>query len=112
MTQKTMIARDETSTETIIAREGDEVAYKIPVSGVVTGISSPTMEFLKEGTSTDLSGTYWTGSMSVSGVDTILTKTTQNLKAGNYVLSVKATVDGQVMIVASVPFVVKRRGER
>ena len=70
------------------------------------------MTMYKEGSTSDLSGTYLTGSMSVAGVDTIITKKTQNLKAGNYIISVNATVDGQVMNVVTIPFVVKRRSER
>jgi len=109
---KTSIALDPTSTDPVFAREGDAVNYKIPVAGVVTGISSPTMTFYREGTATDVASTYWTGSLSVSGVDTIITKTTQALKAGNWIISISATVDGLVQNVITIPFIVKRRGER
>ena len=112
MTQRSSIVNDETSTEPVFAREGDQVAYVIPVSGVVTGITSPTMTFYKEGGNSDLSSTYWTGSMSVSGVNSIVTKTTQNLKAGNWIISISGTVDGQVQNVCTIPFIVKRKGEK
>ena len=111
MTQKSSIAQDPTSTDPEYLREGDEIAWTIPVSGVVTGVSSPTMTFYKEGGSTDLSTTYFSGSMSISGVNTIITKTTQSLKAGNYVMSIKATVDGVVQIVCTTRVIVKRRSE-
>ena len=103
MTQKTSITNDPTSAEPVFAREGDQVAYNIPVAGVVTGITSPTMEFYKDGGNTDLSSTYWTGSMSVSGVNSVITKTTQNLKAGNWIISISGTVDGQVQNIATIP---------
>lgn len=111
MTQKTSISKDPTSTEPIYAREGDEVAFAVVVDGVVTSIESPTMTMYKEGASTDLSSTYLTGSMAVSGF-TIITKSTTGLKAGNYILSINATIDGQVMNAATIPFIVKRRSER
>ena len=109
---KTAISNDETSVEPQFAREGDQVAFKVVVAGVVTGITSPTMAMYKEGSQTDLSSTYLTGSMSVAGVDTIVTKTTQNLKAGNWILSISGTVDGQVQNVATIPLIVKRKSER
>jgi len=112
MTQRSSLVNDETSTEPVFAREGDQVAYVIPVSGVVTGITSPTMTFYKEGGNSDLSSTYWTGSMSVSGVNSIVTKTTQNLKAGNWIISIFGTVDGQVQNVCTIPYIIKRKGEK
>jgi len=114
MSQKTSITKDETSCEPVFAREGDEVSYKIPVEGVVSAITDDatlTMAMYKEGSATDVSSTYFTGSMSVSGVDTILTKQTQNLKAGEYVISIKATIDGQLQVCQSIPYIVKRRSE-
>jgi hypothetical protein len=110
MTQKTAIVKDETSGEPVIAREGDEVAYVIPVAGVVSTLTDAVMYFYREGQQTEISSTYWTGSMSVSNFS-IITKQTTGLKAGNYVLSVFATVDGQVQNVVTVPFIVKRRSE-
>ena len=110
MSQKSHIIDDETSQEPVYAREDDVVPYEIPVSGA-TSISSPTMKFYKKGTTTDLSATYFAGSMSTNGTDTITTKTPQNLKAGDWVLSVFAVVDGYGQVVATYPFIVKRRGE-
>lgn len=112
MTQRSSITNDETSSEPVFAREGDQVAYVIPVAGVVTGITSPTMAFYKDGGNTDLSSTYWTGSMSVSGVNSVITKTTQNLKAGNWIISIFGTVDGQVQNIVTIPYIVKRKGEK
>jgi hypothetical protein len=111
MSNKTQVTKDRTSCEPEFAREIDAVAFKIVVSGVVTGITSPTMTFCKEGSETDLSSTYLTGSMSVSGVNTIITKTTTGLKAGRYVVGINGTVDGQVQNVATIPFIVKRKSE-
>lgn len=115
MTQKSSIANDPTSGEAIYLREGDEVAHVIHVAGVQTSIADDanlTMTFYKEGGSTDLSSIYLTGSMSVSGTDSIVTKATTALKSGNFIWSVKANVDGQVQIVDTRPVIVKRRSER
>lgn len=112
MSFKTQLTKDETAVEPEICREGDAVAFRITVEGVVTAITSPTMTFYKEGGTSDLSATYLTGSMSISGIDTILTKTTTGLKQGNWIASVNATVDGQSQNVATIPIIVKRRGER
>lgn len=112
MTQKSAISNDPTSNEPLYLREGDEVALTIHVAGVQSTITSPTMTMYKEGTSTDLSSTYLTGAMSISGIDSIITKTTTGLKSGSYIWSVSATVDGQVQIVATIPVIVKRRSER
>lgn len=112
MTQRTAITKDQTSVDPEFCREGDEIAFEVVVSGVVTGITSPTMTMYKEGSTSDLSATYLTGAMSVSGTDTIITKTTTGLKVGSYILSIFATVDGQVQNVATIPLIVKRRSER
>jgi hypothetical protein len=112
MTDKTSITDDPTSTDPVFLRESDAVAFVIPVSGVVTSITSPTATYYQEGQQTDKASTYWTGSMSISGVDTIITKTTQALKAGNWILSVSATVDGVVQNVCTIPIIIKRRSER
>lgn len=112
MSQRTMIANDTTAVPPQICREGDLIAFEVVVSGVTTGITSPTVEFFKEGSSTDLASTYLTGSNSVSGVNTIITKTTQNLKAGFWIVSVSGTVDGLVQNVATIPLAVKRKSEK
>lgn len=112
MTQKQSIINDTTSVDPQICREGDAIAFEISVSGVTTGITSPTNKFFKEGSSTDLSSTYLSGSTTVSGVDTIVTKATTALKAGNWILSVGGTVDGLVQNVATIPITVKRESER
>lgn len=112
MTSKSSIANDETSHEPVYAREGDQVAYVVTVSGVVTGIASPTMTFYKEGGNTDLAATYLTGSMSVSGTNSVVTKTTQNLKAGNWVISIFGTVDGQIQNIVTIPYIVKRKSDK
>ncbi len=112
MTQKSSIVNDTTSVEPQVCREGDEIAFKIKVAGVTTGITSPTNFLYKDGQTTDLSSTYLSGSTTISGVDTIVTKTTQNLKAGYYILSVGGTVDGLVQNVATIPLTVKRKSEK
>lgn len=110
---KTSISNDETSVEPQFVREGDQVAFKVVVAGVVTGITSPTMAMYKEGSQSDVSSIYLAGDMPpVAGIDTIVTKTTQNLKAGNWILSISGTVDGQVQNVATIPLIVKRKSER
>lgn len=114
MTSKSSIVNDETSVEPKVAREGEGIAYSIPVSGVVTGITNDAtlvMYFYKKGGNTDLASTYWTGSMTVSGVNTVVTKTTTGLKAGEWVISIFGTVDGQVQNIATIPFIVKRKGD-
>ena len=112
MTQKSSLVLDTTSVTPQVCREGDAIAFKIKVNGVVTGITSPGSTFYKENATTDLAGTYLTGSESISGVDVIITKTTQGLKAGFYIWSVNGTVDGLAQNVATIPITVKRRSER
>jgi len=112
MTQKSSIVNDVTSVEPEMCREGDAIAFIVKVSGVVTGISSPTNEFYREGQNTDVSATYLTGTTTVSGVDKVITKTTQNLKSGYWILSVSGTVDGLVQNIATIPLLVKRKSER
>jgi len=112
MSTKTLVTRDASLTEPQIWIEGDQIALQIPIPHVVTGITgTPTMKFFKANTTTDLSSTYFTGSMSVIGTNTIQCKTSQNLKAGSYVLSVTAVVDGQTYVTARVPIIVKREGD-
>lgn len=108
--KKTTIVKDETSGEPVIAREGDEVVYVILVAGVVSTLENPVMYFYQEGQLTDKSSTYWIGSMSVNE-NSIITKQTTGLKAGDFVLSVFAKVDGMVQNVITVPYIVKRRSE-
>lgn len=113
MSDKTMVTQDDTLTPPQILREGDQVAFQIDVAGVVSTLATPTMAFYKQNTGSDVSSTYFTGSITVptGSISTIITKTTQNLKAGEWVLSVGATVDGQVMNVATIPVIVKRANQ-
>ena len=108
---KTLIADDEAVAKPIIAHEGEGPVYAIRVPDVQTAITSPTMSFYKQNTGTDLSSTYLTGSLSVSGLDIIITKTFQSLKAGYWVFNVYATVDGISRLVLKQPFIVKRANE-
>jgi len=111
MTVKTSVVDDEIASSLVILREGDEVAFEIPVSGVTSGITgTPTIKWMKPNTNVDLSSTYLTGSMSVSGF-VIQTKQTQNLKAGEWVVSVKATIDGQTYTCKVIRVLVKREGD-
>ncbi len=117
MTQKSMIADDETSGKPIYVREGDKKAWSIPVAGVVTGITNDAtlvQYFYKEGAQNDtLSATYWTGSMSVSGVNTVITKRLTGVqKAGNYILSIFGTLDGEEQNIVTIPFIIKRKSDR
>jgi len=112
MTVKTSVVDDEIASSLVILREGDEVAFEIPVSGVTSGITgTPTIKWMKPNTNVDLSSTYLTGSMSVSGTNVIQTKQTQNLKAGEWVVSVKATIDGQTYTCKVIRVLVKREGD-
>ena len=113
MTQKSRISNDETSSSTFYMRESDRRGLSIPVSGVVTGISDVTIEFYKEGGTTDVASTYWsTSACTVTGINTIVTGTPQNLKAGNWILSINGTLDGLVQNIATIPITIKRKGER
>jgi hypothetical protein len=111
MTQKESIVGDETVGSPIYAREGDVVPYAIPISGAST-VTTPTMYFYKEGSTTDVTNTYFAASptMSVSGT-VIITRTPQNLKQGRWVLSIWAIVDGYNQNVRTYPFIVKRKSE-
>jgi hypothetical protein len=111
MTQKTSVTRDEALVEPVILKEADQVIFQIWVPGVTSSISSPTMKWYKANIGSDLSSTYLTGSMSVVGTDIIQTKQTTALKAGSWVMSISATVDGLTYVVATVPVIVKRENE-
>ncbi len=112
MATRTSVTDDEVTGNRVILREGDEVVFQIPVSGVTSGITgTPTMKFMKPNTGTDLSSTYLTGSMSIIGTYTIQTKQTQNLKAGEWIISVKATIDGLTYTCKVIPLLVKREGD-
>ena len=108
-----MVTEDDTLAPPQILREGDAIAFQIDVAGVVSTLATPTMTFYRQNTGADVSSTYFTGTITVptGSIDTIITKTTQNLKAGDWVLSVSATVDGQVMNVATIPVIVKRKNQ-
>jgi len=116
MSQRTQIANDETLAEPVILREGDQIGFSIPVSGVISGISSVTLAFYKEGsqTNTEASGAvYWsTTACTVTGVNTVVTGTTQSLKAGNWICSINGTVDGLIMNIITIPIIIKRRSEK
>jgi len=108
-----MVAEDSTLTDLQILREGDAVAFQIDISGVVSTLASPTNAFYSRNTGADKSGTYLTGSTTVpaGSINTIITKTTTALKAGEWILSVSAVVDGQTMNVATIPITVKRQNQ-
>jgi len=68
------------------------------------------MTFVRQNGQSDLTSTYFTGSMSISG-KVVKTKTTTGLKAGMYYLTVNATVNGNKRVVASVwVHVIKKSG--
>ena len=92
--------------EAISLREEESRSFSFPVKGTV--ISSPEMRFFKEGSCVDVSATYFRGSMSVSG-NNITTKETCNLKAGRWVMSIYANVDGEFCEIKTVPVIVNRR---
>ena len=108
---KSSISNDETSSNRIYLREGDAIALSIPVSGVVTGISSVTLSFYKDGGTTDLATTYWTtAACTVTGINTVVTGVTQNLKSGDWIISVNGTVDSLVQNIVTIPATIKRKG--
>lgn len=109
LSQKNSVLGDETVGNVIYVREGDSIKFAIPISGAST-VTSSSLLFYKEGSTSEVSSTYFTGSMSESGT-TIVTKTTQNLKQGRWVMSIWATVDGYVQNVRTYPFIVKRKSE-
>lgn len=111
MSSKTSVTEDTTLAPPQILREGDEIAFQINVSGVVSTLASPTMTFYRKDTGDDLASTYFTGSITAPSIDTLITKTTTGLKAGEWVLSVNATVDGLVQNVVTIPIIVKRRNQ-
>lgn len=108
---KTSVTKDAVITDLVILKEGDEVVFQVVVPHVTSGITTPTMKFYKINTGSDVSSTYFTGSMSIIGTNTIQTKQTQNLKAGSWVMSIKGIVDGLLYTVATVPVLVKRENE-
>ncbi len=113
MATKTTVVKDEALVEPIIATEGEEPVFVVNVPGVQSSITSDAtlvMGFYKQNSGTDLSATYLTGSLSVSGF-TIVTKKFQNLKAGAWVWDIRGTVDGILREIIRVPFIVKRRNE-
>ena len=113
MATKTSVVDDEALVSPKIATEGEEPIYTVKVPGVQSSIADDAtlvMGFYKQNTGTDLSATYLTGSMSVSGF-TITTKKFQNLKAGDWVWDVRGTVDGILREIVKVPFIVKRRNQ-
>lgn len=113
MSSKTMVVKDEALVEPVIATEGEEPIYSVVVPGVQSSITNDAtlqMGFYKANTGSDLSSTYLSGSLSISGF-TITTKKFVSLKAGYYVWDIRATVDGILREVVRVPFIVKRRNE-
>jgi hypothetical protein len=113
MTQKSSIAADQTLSELFILREGDQVGFSVPVSGA-SSISSVTLAFYKKGqsTNTEASGAvYWTTTACTVTGNTVVTGTTQNLKAGEWILSINGTVDGLIMNIITIPINIKRRSE-
>jgi hypothetical protein len=107
MSNKTSVTLDPALGQVVILFEGDAVAWTITVPSVVTSITSPTMTMYRQNSGSDVSSTYFTGSLTVSGFD-ITTKTTQNLKAGDWIVNVNATVDGITYCVYRFPLIVKR----
>jgi hypothetical protein len=110
MANKTSVVKDPALGAPVILFEGDEVAFSITVPDVSTSITSPANGFYRQNSGADLSATYLTGSTTVSGF-TITTKTTTNLKAGDWLMDVRATVDGVTYVVYRFPLIVKRRNQ-
>lgn len=107
---KYTVSKDDALGEPVILFEGDEVAFTIVVPDVSTSVTSPTNGFYRQNSGADLSSTYLTGSTSVSG-SVIITKTTTGLKAGDWIMDCRATVDGITYVVYRFPLIVKRRNQ-
>ena len=107
---KYTVSRDDALGEPVILFEGDAVAWSITVPDVSTSVTSPTLTMYRQNSGADVSATYFTGSMTVSGT-TIVTKTTQNLKAGDWIVNISATVDGITYVVYRFPLIVKRKNQ-
>ncbi len=107
---KYTVSLDDALGPPVILHEGDAVAWSINVPDVSTSVTSPTLTMYRQNSGADVSSTYFTGSMSVSGT-TIVTKTTQNLKAGDWIINVSATVDGLTYVVYRFPLIVKRKNQ-
>jgi len=107
MSVKTSVTSDTALGPPVILTESGAVTFQINVPGS-NAPSSPTMTMYKKNSGSDISATYFTGSMSVSG-QAIITKTTQNLKAGEYIVNIDATVGGNTNTVYRFPLIVKRK---
>jgi len=107
---KYTVSMDDALGEPVILHEGDAVAWSISVPDVSVSVTSPVLTMYRQNSGNDVSSTYFTGSMSVSGT-TIVTKTTQNLKAGDWIVNVSATVDGITYVVYRFPLIVKRKNQ-
>lgn len=107
---KYTISRDDALGEPVILIEGAAVSFTIEVPDVSTSVTSPTLTMYRQNSGADVSSTYFTGSMTVSGTS-IVTKTTQNLKAGDWIVNISATVDGQTYVVYRFPLIVKRANQ-
>jgi len=91
--------------------EGDEDTITLKLTGVTSSLASPTMAFYKRGQTTDVSSTYFTGSMTVSGLDTVVSKTTTGLKAGEWTLNWSATVDGVTKTIGTTHVTIRRKSD-
>jgi hypothetical protein len=107
MSVKTSVTQDKALGEPVILTESAAVTFQINVPGT-NAPTSPTMTMYKQNSGSDISSTYFAGSMSVSGM-AIITKTTQNLKAGEYIINIDATVGGNTYTVYRFPLIVKRK---
>jgi hypothetical protein len=108
---KSIIADDATSCDVQYFRETETTPIKLVTSGFTT-VTDPVQYFYKDGSQTDISSSSFSGSLSVSGTD-IISKTPLNtIKAGRYVLSIFATMDGVYQCAGTIPWVIKRRGEQ
>lgn len=107
MSSKISTTKDPALGDPVIAFEGDGIFWTITVPDVTATLTTPTMTFYRQNSGSDLSSTYLTGSMSISGF-TITTKTTTGLKAGEWIININATVDGLNYCVYRFPLIVKR----
>jgi len=107
---KYTVSLDDALGPPVILHEGDAVAWSINVPDVSVGVTDATLTMYRQNSGADVSSTYFTGSMSVSGT-TIVTKTTQNLKAGDWIVNISAAVDGQTYTVYRFPLIVKRANQ-
>jgi hypothetical protein len=112
MATKTMVTSDQTLGAPVILIEGEAVAFQIDVPNVVTGITgTPLLSMYRQNSGADIAATYFVSANCTVSGNSIVTAATQNLKAGDWVVNIKAVVDGNTRMVYRFPLLVKRANQ-